>query len=66
MAGRYLLLENAEQRMYENPLRAGFQRVDPAFLQYGGDADQPAEDERPGCRQVQGHPHRLPSCWIPS
>ncbi len=38
---------------------AGFQRPDPAFLQHGGDPDQPAEDQRPGCRQVQGHPHRF-------
>ena len=32
-----------------DPLRPRFQRPDPAFVQHGGNADQPAKDQRPGC-----------------
>ena len=32
-----------------DPLRPRFQRPDPAFVQHGGNTDQPAKDQRPGC-----------------
>ncbi len=56
-----LLLENAEQRIYEIRSGRDSSALTPAFVQHGGNTDQSAKDQRPGCGQVQGHPHRLPS-----
>ena len=38
-----------EAKVYLTGL-AGFQRPDAPFFQHGGNADQSAEDQRPGCR----------------
>ena len=47
------LLDSAQRPQIEahlrDPLRPRFQRPDPAFVQHGGNADQPAKDQRPGC-----------------
>ena len=59
-AGRLAAAGKRRAAPVRDPLGPGLQRPDPPFFQHGGDPDQPAEDQRPRRRQIQGHPHRVP------
>ena len=48
-AGRRSSAGKRRAAYLRDPLRPRFQRPDPAFVQHGGNADQPAKDQRPGC-----------------